>query len=257
MNTAIGPVWFVGAGPGDPELITVKGRRLIEEADVIVYAGSLVPVEMLNGARADAERIDSSSMTLEETHAVLSRAARAGKCAVRLHTGDPGLYGAMREQKHLLDAEGIPSRVVPGISAAFAAAAAAGLGFTVPETVQSLAVTRVSGRTPVPEGQSLREYAAHGGSLAVYLSSDVPEEVTDQLLEAGLPEDTPIVIAYRVGWPEERIIRTLLKDMAQRMREERIIRQTVILVLPGEAEPEPAQSKLYAADFSHGFRQGK
>jgi precorrin-4/cobalt-precorrin-4 C11-methyltransferase len=248
-----GMVWFVGAGPGDPELITVKGRRLLAEADFILYAGSLIPPAMM--AETRARIVDSSSLTLEETHALLCASARAGETAVRLHTGDGGLYGAMREQKLLLDAQGIPNAVVPGVSAAFAAAAAAGVSFTVPETTQSLVMTRLHGQTPVPEGQRIRDYARHGGSLAIYLSAGDPERLVEELRTGGVPEDTPVIAAARVGWPEERIVRATLADLARTMSREDFSRQTIILVLPGESKEQSPPSRLYAGDFRHGYRK--
>jgi precorrin-4/cobalt-precorrin-4 C11-methyltransferase len=251
----MGMVWFVGAGPGDPELITIKGRRLLAEADFILYAGSLVPRSMVAEARPSARIVDSSSLTLEETHALLCASVHAGETAVRLHTGDGGLYGAMREQKLLLDAQGIPNAVVPGVSAAFAAAAAAGVSFTVPETAQSLVLTRLHGRTPVPEGQRIRDYARHGGSLAIYLSAGDPERLVEELRAGGVPEETFVVAAARVGLPDERIARVTLAELVRTMSREDFSRQTIVLVLPGEAAAHSPPSRLYAEDFRHGYRK--
>jgi precorrin-4/cobalt-precorrin-4 C11-methyltransferase len=248
-------VWFVGAGPGDPELITVKGRRLLREADLVLYTGSLVPKEIAAQARAAALLVDSSGMTLEETHALICGAVRDKKMVVRLHTGDSSLFGAAREQKLLLDAEGIPNAVVPGVSAAFAAAAAAGVSFTVPEAVQSLCITRLHGRTSVPPGQRIRDYIAHGGSMAIYLSAGDPEQLAEELRLGGAPADVPIILACRVGWPDERIIRTTLDSLVLTMQEHELHRQTVVLVLPGESTDQSAPSRLYAGDFSHGYRK--
>lgn len=256
-TTTCGKVWFIGAGPGDPELITVKGQRLIREADLVLYAGSLVPHALVAQAKPDAITVDSSSLTLEETHAVMRDAALAGKTVARVHTGDPGLYGATREQAALLDGEGIPHEIVPGVSAAFAAAAAAGVAFTTPETVQSLAITRLHGRTPVPEGQRIRDYARHGASLAIYLSGTDPEGVAEELRAGGLGEDTPVVLACRVGWPDQRTARATLATLVETSRREGFIRQVVYLVLPGETPGERPPSRLYAKEFSHGFRRGK
>ncbi|MDR2161298.1 MAG: precorrin-4 C(11)-methyltransferase [Desulfovibrio sp.] len=252
---AAGMVWFVGAGPGDPDLITVKGRDLLARADLILYAGSLVPPAMLEGARQGARLKDSSALTLEETHALLSGAAWAGETAVRLHTGDGSLFGAMREQKILLDAEGIPNAVVPGVSAAFAAAAAAGVSFTVPGAAQSLIFARLHGRTPVPQGQRVRDYARHGGSMAVYLAAGDPERLAAELRAGGLPEQTPVVVAGRVGQPEQRLERGVLADLARILSRECFARQTIVLILPGESLPG-SPSRLYAGDFSHGYRNG-
>ncbi len=249
-----GMVWFIGAGPGDPELITLKGHRLICEADLVLYAGSLVPAEVVACARKEARVVDSASLTLEQTHALMRETALAGGLVARVHTGDPSLYGAAREQIALLEADGIPCAVVPGVSAAFAAVAAAKLSLTVPETVQSFAVTRLNGRTPVPEGQSVREYARHGGSLAVYLSARDPEVLAEELRAGGVAEDTPVLLAHRVGWPDQRLAQATLATLAETARRENFTRQTVFLVLPGERNPESAPSRLYAADFSHGFR---
>lgn len=252
---APGMVWFIGAGPGDPELITVKGKRLISEADLVLYAGSLVPGALVACAKDGARVLDSSAMTLEESHGLMRDAARAGQLVARVHTGDPLLYGAAREQMQLLQADGIACAVVPGVSAAFAAAAAAGVSLTVPERVQSLAVTRLDGRTPVPAGQGVAEYVRHGGSLAVYLSAKTPDVLAQELRRGGLAGDVPILLAYKVGWPEEKLAWATLASLEETARREGFTRQTVFLVLPGERERESAPSRLYAADFSHGYRK--
>ena len=251
-----GMVWFIGAGPGDPELITVKGRRLIEQADLVLYAGSLVPPEVVACARKEAVVLDSAAMTLEETHARMRDAALRGGLVARVHTGDPMLYGAAREQMILLQAEGIPCAVVPGVSAAFAAAAAAGASLTVPESVQSFAVTRLDGRTPVPAGQSVAEYARHGGSLAVYLSAGNPEQLVEELRAGGVSEDTPILLAHKVGWPDEKLAWATLSTLVSTAADNAFSRRTVFLVLPGERAGKNAASRLYAKDFSHGYRKG-
>lgn len=246
-------VWFVGAGPGDPELLTRKAERLLRQADVLVYAGSLVSPEVLALANPGAERHDSAGMNLDETHAVLRRAALAGQACVRLQAGDPSLYGTVREQARLLDQDGIPWKVCPGVSSAFAAAAAAGVGFTVPEATQSLVFTRLSGRTPVPEREALRSLAAHHCSLAVFLSADKADTLAHELRAAGLPGDTTIVVASRVGWPDERLWRTDLDHVADTAHAHGLARQTLYLVLPGE-KGQDAASRLYAKEFTHGWR---
>ncbi len=251
-----GMVWFVGAGPGDPELITVKGRRLVSEADLILYAGSLVPVEMTACAKAGARIIDSAPLNLEETHGLLREAVRSGLTCVRLHTGDSSIYGAVREQAALLEAEGIPYAVVPGVTAACAAAAAAKVSFTVPEVVQSLAVTRLDGRTPVPEGQRPADFARHGCSVAVYLSSHDAQGLVDDLRSASVPEDTPIVLASKVGGPEEKIVHTDLAGLVAAAAAHNVTRRAVFLILPGE-RGHSAPSRLYDKGFSHGYRQGQ
>lgn len=253
-----GKVWFIGAGPGDPELITMKGHRLIAEADLIIYAGSLVPPELVAHAKPGARVVDSASLHLEETHALICETVSGGGTAARVHTGDPSLYGALREQMDLLARDGIAYGVVPGVTAAFAAAAAAAVSITVPETVQSFAITRLSGRTPVPEAQSVHRLAEHGGSIAVYLSGAEVETLTAELRKARLPETTPILAAYRVGWPEEKLLWTTLERLEDLIRQEGLTRQVVFLVLPGERNKDGAKaSRLYDKSFTHGFREGK
>lgn len=250
-----GIVWFIGAGPGDPELITVKGQRLICEADMVVYAGSLVPRALVACAKEGARVVDSSPLNLEEIHTLMCESALAGGTVARVHTGDPLLYGAAREQMALLDAEGIPYSVVPGVSAAFAAAAAGKVSFTVPESIQSLAITRLDGRTPVPDGQSVKEYARHGASLAVYLSSKTPDILAGELSAGGYPPDTPVLLAHKVGWPDERLAWATVETLDTIAREQGFTRQTVFLVLPGEKEKDAARSRLYDATFAHGYRK--
>lgn len=248
-----GKVFFIGAGPGDPELLTLKGQRLIREADLVLYAGSLVPPEVIACAKPGARVEDSAPLCLEETHALVRDCALGGGMVARVHTGDPALYGAVREQARLLEADGIPWEVVPGVSAAFAAAAAGKVSFTVPEVTQSLIITRLEGRTPVPERERLRELAAHGTSMALYLSASEPERLREELL-AVLPPETPILCAYRVGWPEQRMIWATAETLPSVIREHGLSRQTVFLVLPGQA-CEDDHSRLYDAAFSHGRRQ--
>jgi len=254
---AQGRVWFIGAGPGDPELITVKGQRLIAQADLIVYAGSLVPREVLAGARPGVPVIDSAPLSLPQTHALLRDCAAKGGLAARVHTGEPSIYGAVREQAALLDAEGIAWDVVPGVSSAFAAAAAARVSFTVPGGPQTFILTRLSGRTPVPAAESLPLLAAHGAAMAVLLSAGEPERLQAELLAGGYPPETCIVLGHKVGWPGGEIARCRLADLARTAREAGFTRQTVFLVLPGEAlDPATAQSRLYDPGFSHGWRAG-
>ena len=251
-----GKVVFIGAGPGDPELLTLKAARLIGQADLVLYAGSLVPVAIADLAREGARVEDSSGMTLEETHALLLDCAGAGGLAARVHTGDPALYGAVAEQAALLDAAGIPWEVVPGVTAAFAAAAAAKVGLTRPGGAQSVVVTRMAGRTPVPEAQGLERFAATGASLALYLSASLADEARERLLAGGLAADTPVIAARRVGWPDELVVRTTVEAMARDAGRAGMDRQTVFLVLPGAQEAaEP--SKLYDQGFAHGFRDAE
>lgn len=253
------PIRFVGAGPGDPELITVKGRRLLEEADRIIYAGSLVPEALLEGRKPGCRTFNSASLTLEETHLLLKDGYREGEKVVRLHTGDPSLYGAIQEQMELLDREGIPYEVVPGVSAVFAAAAALKQELTLPEVSQTVIVTRAAGRTPVPVGESLHSLAAHGATLVIYLSVQQIEKVVEEL-STGYPADTPVVVAYRVGWPDETFLYGTLRDIAEKVREAGIRRQAIIMVgkvFGMQGGNELKRSKLYDESFSHGFREAR
>lgn len=251
-----GIVYFIGAGPGDPELITVRGANIIKAADLIVYAGSLVPTTLLAQAKDGAKIHDSSSLSLEETHALLTEGVREDLIVARVHTGDPALYGAIQEQIQLLQEQGIPCEVVPGVTAAFAAAATLGRQFTQPGGSQTLIFTRLTGRTPVPESENLSGLAQHRSTLVIYLSVTRIREVVSEL-EQGYPADTPVVVAYRVGWPEERLIHGKLADIVQKVEESGIKRQAVILVgeaLRGELK---ARSKLYDPTFEHGFRRSQ
>lgn len=250
-------VAFVGAGPGDPELITVKGQRLLREADRVIYAGSLVPESLLSACKPGAVLLDSASMTLEETHAAVMEGVRRGQRVVRLHTGDPGLYGAIHEQMALLDREGVAYQVVPGVSAVFAAAAELGCQLTLPHVSQTVIITRAAGKTPVPDRESLEKLAAHGATLIIYLSVQLIDDVVLALRSAYGPE-TPVVVAYRVGWPDQTIVRGALEDIAQRVRAAGIRRQAIIMV--GDVFQQvrqPVRSCLYEGSFAHGFRSAR
>jgi precorrin-4/cobalt-precorrin-4 C11-methyltransferase len=249
-------VFFVGAGPGDPELITVKGQKCIRRADLVFYAGSLVPPEVVACSREKARVLDSSKMDLQQTHALMMETVRAGGVVARVHTGDPSLYGAIKEQMVLLDRDQVAYEVIPGVTAAFATAAAAKISLTLPEKTQTLILTRQGGRTAVPDREGLQTLAQHGSSMAVYLSASDPEGMAEELLAGGYPADTPVVLGYRVGWPDEKILATDLESVADVARSSQIQRQAVFLILPGQRE-DPVFSKLYNPQFSHGFRKGK
>ena len=249
-----GKVYFIGAGPGDPELITVRGAKIIEAADLIVYAGSLVPQPLLSQAKKDSEIHDSASLSLEETHVLLCEGVRKGMVVARVHTGDPALYGAIQEQMQLLEKEGISYEVIPGVTVAFAAAAALGRQFTQPGASQTLILTRLAGRTPVPESENLAGLSQHQASMVIYLSVSKIREVVAELKQ-GYPEDTPVVVAYRIGWPDERFIAGKLTDIADKVEKSEIRRQAVILVGRAMSGKLQDRSKLYDPTFAHGFRQ--
>jgi len=249
-------VLFVGAGPGDPELITVKGQKALESADLVIYAGSLVPEAVLKWAPSGAECINSAPLDLEEIVDRIKTAHELGKKVVRLHTGDPSLYGAIYEQMAALDTHDIPYRVIPGVSAAFAAAAAMGIEYTLPEVSQTLILTRMAGRTPVPEQEALASMAAHQSSMAIYLSITLVDEVADTLVKAYGP-DSRCAVAFRVSQPEEKIFHTRLSDLKALVKRENITHQALIIVgkvLNVRKSELTHKSKLYDRDFKHGYR---
>jgi len=251
------PVLFVGAGPGDPELITVRGKNALEKADLVVYAGSLVPEAVLKWTRSEAERINSASMHLAEIIAEIERAYESGKRVVRLHTGDPGLYGATQEQMAALQKKTIPYEVVPGVTAAFAAAAAMGIEFTLPEISQTLILTRMAGKTPVPQSENLAALAQHQSTMAIYLSISLIDDVAAILAGAYGP-DAGCVVACCVSQPEERIITTRLKDLAKTVKAEKITRNALIIVgrvLDVDRGRLKHKSKLYDPNFKHKHRK--
>ncbi|GLI38522.1 precorrin-4 C(11)-methyltransferase [Geobacter hydrogenophilus] len=252
-------VHFIGAGPGDAELITVKGARLLREADVIVYAGSLVDRELVRAYAPDAEVCDSASMTLEETTAVLAQAVADGKRAVRLHTGDPSIYGAIQEQMAELDRLGIGYAVVPGVTSAFAAAATLRQELTLPEVSQTVIITRLAGRTPVPEREKLSEIAKIGATLVIYLSVSMVEQVVAELLQGAYTPATPVAVVAKASWHDEQTVEGTLADIAGKVREAEIGKQAIILVgdvLKARREGLASKSLLYDRSFSHEFRKG-
>lgn len=245
---------FVGAGPGDVDLITVKGRALIEAADVLIYAGSLVDREHLRFAKKDAAIYNSASMHLEEVLEVMKAADRSGKEVVRLHTGDPSIYGAIQEQMDALKAEGIAYRVVPGVSSFSAAAAAIRREFTLPGVSQTLILTRRAGKTPVPQRESLDKLAACGASMAIFLSVGQIESVVEDLLTAYSPE-TPIAVIYKASWSDEKIVRSTLEKIVSDLKDSGIEKHAQILV--GDFLDVPYEkSKLYDKHFSTAYRKG-
>ncbi|MBC8121179.1 MAG: precorrin-4 C(11)-methyltransferase [Gemmatimonadaceae bacterium] len=247
-----GTVYIVGAGPGDPDLITLRGQRLLSTADAVFYAGSLVPEGMLRWCRADALLVDTRTSTLEAILPHMFALIEAGKSIVRLHSGDPCLYGATHEQMAALLEAGVEFEIVPGISAFQAAAASLKVELTVPGLVQTIILTRTSGRTGMPESEELAALAAHRASLCLYLSARHARECEAKLL-AHYPPDTPVAICYRLGWPDERIVRARLDQMAAVTRDEKLIRTTLYLISPALAAT-PARSRLYNPTHSHLFR---
>lgn len=246
-------VHFIGAGPGDPELLTIKGKRILEKADVVVYAGSLINPKVLKYAKKGAELYDSSSMTLEEIIEVLVNSSKSGKLVARLQSGDPSIYGAIAEQIDALAKEEIDYKIIPGVSSIFAAAASLGKEYTVPGGSQSLIITRLSGWTKVPDGEDLAEMAKHGSSMAIFLSVQMMDEVVKKLKE-GYDGDTPAAVVYRASWDDEKIITGTLSGIAEKTRAQGISKTALVLV-GGFLKAKGGRSRLYAGDFEHGFRK--
>lgn len=247
-------ITFVGAGPGAADLITLRGHKALLEADMVIYAGSLVNPQLLEDTKPGCEILNSAHMTLEEVSAAMTRGEKEGKKVVRLHTGDPCIYGAIREQMDLLDQEGIPYEVVPGVSSFLGAAAALKAEFTLPEVSQTVILTRMEGRTPVPEAESIQSLAAHGATMVVFLSAGMLEELSRRLTEGGYAPDTPAAIVYKATWPEEKVIRTTVEKLAASAREAGV--QKTALILVGDfLGSDYARSKLYDPGFTHEFRE--
>ncbi len=259
-KNGLGKVWFVGAGPGNPDLITVKGRDLIAQADAILFAGSLVSVAATQWAPKCCEIIDSKDMTLEQITQWLIEKAQQHKTIIRLQTGDPGLYGALIEMVQPLDQAGIEVEVVPGVSSAMASMAAAVESLTLPEVTQTVILTRVEGRTPMPEGEALRELAAHHCTLCLYLSITLLKKIRSELLAAGWNDDSPVLVVQKASWPEEqKIVRGTLANIRERCIEQNITSQAMIVLSPtlgARHWSSLVKSKLYDAEFSHRFRRG-
>ena len=250
-------VHFVGAGPGAPDLITVRGKELIEKADIIIYAGSLVNPALLDYAKDDAKIYNSAEMTLEEVTSVYTEAASEEKDVVRLHTGEPSIYGAVKEQMDFLDKEGIPYDSCPGVSACFGAASSLNLEYTLPGVSQTLIITRLEGRTPVPEAESMESLAAHKASMAIYLSAGMLKELSEKLIAGGYEPETPAAIVYKATWPEEKKIITTVGDLAEAGEKEGIRNIAVVLVGNAVSAMDYDKSRLYSTDFTTGFRTAK
>ena len=246
-----GKVYIVGAGPGDPDLLTIKGKRLLKEADVVIYAGSLVHPDILQGL--EAELFDSAKLNLDEIIGIISGKVEEGKKVVRLHSGDPSIYGAIKEQMVRLDSLGIPYKIIPGVSSAMAVAAALKEEFTLPEVTQTLIITRLGGRTPVPEKEALGRLSEIRASMLIFLSVGMIDKVVSELLH-GYPEDTPVAVVEKVTWPQERIIRGQLKDISKKVKDAGIEKTAVIAVGDFMRGLKKA-SRLYDRDFSHGYRR--
>jgi len=246
-------IHFVGAGSGAADLITVRGAKLLGEADVIIYAGSLVNPALLEYAKEGAEIHNSAHMTLEQVIETMKAAEAEGKMTVRLHTGDPSLYGAHREQMDLLDEAGISYDVVPGVSSFCGAAAALKAEYTLPDVSQSVIITRMEGRTPVPEGEKLRKMASHGCTMVLFLSTSLLDGAVEELLEGGYSPDTPAAIVYKATWPDEQVWRCTVGTLAETARQAGV-KNTALICIGGFLGDAYERSRLYDPTFTHMFR---
>lgn len=249
-------VHFVGAGSGAVDLITVRGDRLLRQADVIIYAGSLVNPELLKGRKENCLVYDSAKMTLEEVLSVIEEAEKRGDMTVRLHTGDPCLYGAIREQMDALDERGIAYQVCPGVSSFCGAAAVLNLEYTLPGISQSVVITRMEGRTPVPEREKIASFASHGATMVIFLSTGLLKELSRELIRGGYQETTPAAIVYKATWPEEKAVVCQVGTLYETALREHIMKTALILVGEAVAHRGYERSRLYDPGFTTEFRKG-
>lgn len=249
-------IHFVGAGSGAPDLITVRGQKYLQEADCVIYAGSLVNPQLLDLCRKECEIHDSAKMTLEEVLEVMLEKEAEGLITVRLHTGDPCLYGAIREQMDVLDEKGISYDYTPGVSAFCGAASALNLEYTLPDVSQSVIITRMAGRTPVPAKESIESFAAHGATMVVFLSTGMLEELSRRLIAGGYAEDTPAAIVYKATWPDERAYVCTVGTLAETAKKNHVTKTALMIIGDAVTHSRYDRSKLYDPGFTTEFRQG-
>ncbi|MEM3377921.1 MAG: precorrin-4 C(11)-methyltransferase [Candidatus Bathyarchaeia archaeon] len=249
-------VVFIGAGPGDPELITIKGKKMLEKADIVIYTGSLLNPEILKYAKPEAELYDSAKMHREEVFAVFAKAAREGKLVARVHDGDPSFYGAIQEQIAFLEKEKISYTIIPGVSCLQGSAASLKRELTLPNVSQTVIITRPEGRTPVPESESIRKLAQHQATMVIFLGTPQIAEVVEELKKGGYPGDTPAAVVYRATWPDQKIVKGTLSDIVEKVRAAGITK-TALIFVGRVLNPEAFDfSKLYEPSFTTGFRKG-
>lgn len=260
MKTLEPKVYIVGAGPGDPELITVKGSNILRSADLVLYTDSLVNDELIATAKPEAEVLQSSGMDLERQVELMGEAVRAGRSVARVHTGDPAVYGAILEQMVLLKQQDVAYEIIPGVSSVFASAAVLGAELTVPDLTQTVILTRAEGRTPVPEREKLRDLASHHCTVALFLSATLAKKVVNEFLAAGWSEETPVAVVQRATWPDQKIVRTTLANLPADLRAAGITMHAMILagwaLDPDIVNRDAHRSKLYDKTFTHGYRKG-
>ncbi|MEM3064199.1 MAG: precorrin-4 C(11)-methyltransferase [Candidatus Nitrosotenuis sp.] len=249
-------VYFVGCGPGDPELITLKAKKLLQKADVVVYSGSLIPPQILRLCKK-AKMHDASGLVREEIFDILKTGAQKNKLVVRLHDGDPAIYGAIREQTDNLQKEGIECEVVPGVTSFLASSAALGLQLTLPGVTQTIIITRAEKRTKVPEQERISELARHKATMIFYLSVHLLPDIVKEALRGGYPSSTPAAVVYKASWPDQKVITGTLQDIVKKVWAEKITR-TAIVMIGDVIQPKSYEySKLYDKTFSHGYRKAK
>ncbi|MGN6821580.1 MAG: precorrin-4 C(11)-methyltransferase [Candidatus Nitrosocosmicus sp.] len=251
-------VYFVGSGPGDPELITIKAKRLVEIADVIIYSGSLLNPSILEYAKKEASLYDAAKLDRNEIYGILRDSTKEGKLAIRFHDGDPGIFSTIREQIDKLERDEINCEVVPGITSLLGAAASMNLELTLPGITQTIIITRAEFRTPVPDREKISELSKHGSTMAFYLSVHLLDKVIEELLKGGVyNNETPIAIVYKATWKEEKILKGTLETISKKVRDERIVK-TALIVVGDVISPKKYEfSKVYDAQFTHGFRRSK
>lgn len=251
-------VYFVGSGPGDPELITIKAKNLVENADVIIYSGSLLNPELLRYAKKDAQLFDAAKLSRVEIYEILKEATKSDKLAIRFHDGDPGLFSTIREQIDRLEQDNINCNVVPGITSLLGAAASMNLEMTLPGITQTIIITRAEFRTPVPDREKISELAKHGATMAFYLSVHLLDRIVKELLNGGAyTNDTPVAIVYKATWKDQKIITGTIGTIARKVKEERIVK-TALIIVGDVIDPKGYEfSKVYDSKFTHGYRKGK
>jgi precorrin-4/cobalt-precorrin-4 C11-methyltransferase len=251
-------VYFVGSGPGDPELITIKAKRLVEIADVIIYSGSLLNPSILEYAKKEASLYDAAKLDRNEIYGILRDSTKDGKLAIRFHDGDPGIFSTIREQIDKLERDEINCEVVPGITSLLGAAASMNLELTLPGITQTIIITRAEFRTPVPDREKISELSKHGATMAFYLSVHLLDKVIEELLKGGVyNNETPVAIVYKATWKEEKILKGTLETISKKVRDERIVK-TALIVVGDVISPKKYEfSKVYDSQFTHGFRRSK
>jgi precorrin-4/cobalt-precorrin-4 C11-methyltransferase len=251
-------VYFVGSGPGDPELITIKAKKLLEIADIIIYSGSLLNPEILDSAKREASLYDAAKLDRNKIYEILRDSTKNGKLAIRFHDGDPGIFSTIREQIDKLERDEINCEVIPGITSSLGAAASMNLELTLPGVTQTIIITRAEFRTPVPDREKISELSKHGATMAFYLSVHLLDRVIEELLKGGIyNNETPVAIVYKATWKEEKIIKGTIGTISKKVKEERIVKTALIIVGEVISPKEYEFSKVYDSQFTHGFRRSK